>query len=261
MLAELSARRIRLEMTSNGVLLAPDLRKVLLGRQLTLYVSIDSATEQGYQRYRHASLDRILNNLRELCAEKRNYGGLPRTIVSFIAMSSNLGEFEQFLERMVATGVDAIKIRSLFCDPEYVDADGWGSSEEFDYRRELVDPATFSDFIDKAKPLVRSAGMPVVCEPDFCGDLEWAEAPLCREPWQTLYVLNRGIMHCCFAKSPILAWSERGDKTLFQFIRDAWNSPIMQEIRAALAGRRLHDCCVKAKSCPIVQKWSLGQAK
>jgi MoaA/NifB/PqqE/SkfB family radical SAM enzyme len=261
LLAELSARRIRLELTTNGVLLTPDIRKMLLGRQLTLYVSVDSATEQGYRRYRHANLDKILNNLRELCAEKRNYRGLPHTFASFIAMSSNLGEFEQFLERMATTGVDSIKIRSLFCDPEYVDANGWASSAAFDYRRELLDPAALCDFLDKAKPLARSAGMPLTCDSDFGGDLESPEVPLCTEPWKTIYVLNRGIMHCCFAKSPILAWNQRGDKTLIQFIRYAWNSPIMQEIRAALANRQLHDCCVKAKSCPIVQKWSLGQAK
>ena len=104
-----------MEMTSNGVMLTPDIRKVLLGRRLTLYVSIDSATGAGYRRYRHASLDKILNNLRNLCVEKRKYGGLPRVIVSFIAMCSNLEEFEPFLECMLYTGVDAIKVRSLFC--------------------------------------------------------------------------------------------------------------------------------------------------
>ena len=113
-LDEFKARRIRLEMTSKGVLLTPDIRKVLLGRRLTLYVSVDSATGVGYRRYRHSSLDKILNNLRDLCIEKRKYGALPRVIVSFIAMSSNLEEFEPFLERMLYTGIDAIKVRSLF---------------------------------------------------------------------------------------------------------------------------------------------------
>jgi MoaA/NifB/PqqE/SkfB family radical SAM enzyme len=260
-LDELKARRIRLEMTSNGVLLAPDIRRVLLGRQLTLYVSIDSATEPGYRRYRHASLDRILDNLRDLCIEKERYGGLPRVIVSFIAMSSNFEEFEQFLERMVAIGVDAIKIRSLFCDPGFEVISAGASSRRFDYRRELLDDATLAEFLDKAKTLARSAGIPLVCEHDFCGDLESAEGPLCTEPWETIYVLRRGIMPCCFSKYPLFTWGELRDKTLAQFVKDAWNSPIIQEIRVALAHHRLHERCAETKSCPIVKKWFMRQAK
>jgi MoaA/NifB/PqqE/SkfB family radical SAM enzyme len=257
----LNRRRIRLEMTSNGVLLTPDIRRVLLGRQLTLYVSIDSATGLGYRRYRHASLDKILNNLRSLCTEKRNYGGLPRVIVSFIAMSSNLEEFEQFLERMVAIGADAIKIRSLYCDPGFEVISDGASSRKFDYSRELLDAATLAEFLDKAKSLARNEGIPLVCEHDFCRDLESADGPLCTEPWQTFYLLHRGIMPCCFSKSPLFTWGELRDKSLAQFREDVWNSPIIQEIRVALAQHRLHERCAKTKSCPIVKKWFMRQAK
>ncbi len=260
-LDEFKARRIRLEMTNKGVLLTPDIRKVLLGRRLTLYVSVDSATGVGYRRYRHASLDRILDNLRDLCIEKERDGGLPRVIVSFIAMSSNFEEFEQFLERMVAIGVDAIKIRSLFCDPGFEVISAGASSRRFDYRRELLDDATLAEFLDKAKTLARSAGIPLVCEHDFGGDLEHAKVPLCREPWETIYVLRRGIMPCCFSKYPLFTWGELRDKTLAQFVKDAWNSPIIQEIRVALAHHRLHERCAETKSCPIVKKWFMRQAK
>ncbi|MGO9570593.1 MAG: radical SAM/SPASM domain-containing protein [Desulfomonilaceae bacterium] len=260
-LDELKARRIRFEMTSNGVLLAPDIRKVLLGIQLTLYVSIDSATEPGYRRYRHASLDKILDNLRDLCIEKKRYGGLPRVIVSFITMSSNVGEFEQFLERMVATGVDAIKLRSLFCDPGFEIINGSASSQRFNYRDELLDMDTLTKFLEKARALADSAGIALVCEHDFGGDLEHANVPLCREPWETIYVLRRGIMPCCFSKSPLFTWGELRDKTLAQFLKEAWNSPVIQEIRMALARHQLHERCAEAKSCPIVKKWFMRQAK
>jgi hypothetical protein len=248
-------------MTSNGVLLTPDIRKVLLGRQLTLYVSIDSATELGYRRYRHASLDKILDNLRDLCIEKKRYGGLTRVIVSFITMSSNVGEFEQFLERMVAIGVDAIKLRSLYCDPGFEIMNGSASSQRFNYRDELLDMDTLTEFLEKARALTDSAGIALVCEHDFGGDLEHANVPLCREPWETIYVLRRGIMPCCFSKSPLFTWGELRDKTLAQFVKGAWNSPVIQEIRVALAQHRLHERCAETKSCPIVKKWFLRQAK
>jgi MoaA/NifB/PqqE/SkfB family radical SAM enzyme len=254
-LDELNGRRIRLEMTSNGVLLTPDIRKVLLGKQLTLYVSIDSATEAGYRRYRHASLAKILNNLRNLCMEKKKYGGLPRVVVSFIAMSSNVREFEQFLERMVATGVDAIKIRSLYCDPGFDTINGSASALSFNYRDERLDTDALTEFLDKARTLADSAGIALFCEHDFSEELKGAKVPVCSEPWQTIYILHRGIMPCCFSKSPLFTWGKLSDKSLAQFVRDAWNSPIIQEIRVALAQHRLHERCAETKSCPIVRKW------
>lgn len=197
-LDEFKARRIRLEMTSKGVLLTPDIRKVLLGRRLTLYVSVDSATGVGYRRYRHSSLDKILNNLRDLCIEKRKYGALPRVIVSFIAMSSNLEEFEPFLERMLYTGIDAIKVRSLFSGRWCESMNGWASSRRLNYRDDLLEMEALAEFLDKARALAHSAGISIVSEHDFGADLEHGRGPLCREPWQSLYVLNRGILPCCF---------------------------------------------------------------
>ena len=43
--------------------------------------------------------------------------------------------------------------------------------------------------------------------------------------------LNRGIMPRCFSKSPLFTWGELSDKSLAQFVRDAWNSPVIQDIR------------------------------
>jgi MoaA/NifB/PqqE/SkfB family radical SAM enzyme len=243
LLDELSARRIRLEMTTNGVLLTHDVIERLLGRQLRLYVSIDSATDQGHRRYRHASVDKILNNLRSLCTGKRNHGGLPRVIVTFIAMTSNVEGFEHFLERMVSVGVDAIRIRSLYCEPGLQDLNNTATHVSFDYRSELLDTDRLTNFLHEAQELAKSSGMPIVCEHDFSKDLEDAEGPLCREPWQSLYASNRGTRHCCFARYPVISWSQRGDKTLAHFLRDAWNSTIFQEIRAALAQRQLHERC------------------
>ena len=67
---------------------------------------------------------------------------------------------------------------------------------------------------------------------------------LCREPWQSYYILRRGILPCCHGHAAIAPMSEW---------RTAWNSPALQEIRAHLAKGRLSPYCLESLSCPIVQ--------
>ena len=117
-LEEVAKIGARFEMTSNGHLLDWNNRSKLLGKDITLYISIDAATEAGYRRLRHGSLDRVVKNIQALCEEKRNYKNLPKTIVSFIAMRSNLAEFDSFLDRMAEIGVDAVKVRGLSENPQ-----------------------------------------------------------------------------------------------------------------------------------------------
>ena len=50
-------------LTSNGQLLSPKRRRELLGKNLLLYVSIDSATAAGYTRYRNDRFDDIITGL------------------------------------------------------------------------------------------------------------------------------------------------------------------------------------------------------
>ena len=59
---------------SNGKTLRRKIRRALLGRNVFLYVSIDSASSAGFARYRDHSFDRIIADLRTLCREKKTHG-------------------------------------------------------------------------------------------------------------------------------------------------------------------------------------------
>ncbi len=81
--------------------------------------------------------------------------------------------------------------------------------------------------------------------------------PLCREPWKSYYILRRGILPCCHGIKPIAPMSEW---------KVAWNSPALQDIRAALARGEFSEYCLESVSCPIVQRHramggSLGRAR
>jgi len=76
-------------------------------------------------------------------------------------------------------------------------------------------------------------------------DLGQAGLPLCREPWESYYILRRGIMPCCYG-NPII-----GPMPDYAAV---WNSPELREIRRYLSQGRLSPYCLKSPGCPIVQR-------
>ncbi len=76
-------------------------------------------------------------------------------------------------------------------------------------------------------------------------DLGFSQQPLCREPWESYYILRRGILPCCYG-NPIVAPMSDWE--------DAWNSPQIQEIRRYLSQGKLSPYCLESLGCPIVQR-------
>jgi MoaA/NifB/PqqE/SkfB family radical SAM enzyme len=76
-------------------------------------------------------------------------------------------------------------------------------------------------------------------------DAQPTRLPLCTEPWSSLYVLRRGTLPCCYG-GPSLA-----PMAGFQ---QAWNSPLMQELRSELRDGRFHRYCFDSPDCPLVRK-------
>ena len=75
---------------------------------------------------------------------------------------------------------------------------------------------------------------------------------LCTEPWESYYILRRGILPCCHGSQPIAPMSEWAT---------AWNSPKLQEIRRHLSRGKLSPYCLDSLSCPIVQRYLVKQRK
>jgi hypothetical protein len=70
--------------------------------------------------------------------------------------------------------------------------------------------------------------------------------PLCREPWENLYILRRGILPCCYGNPIGFSFNEYAE---------AWNSPQIQEIRHYLSRGELSPYCMECLGCPIVQRY------
>jgi len=83
-------------------------------------------------------------------------------------------------------------------------------------------------------------------------DLGITGFPMCREPWESYYILRRGILPCCHGSQPIAPMSDWNE---------AWNSPQLQEIRRYLSRGKLSPYCLQSLSCPIVQKYLAERKK
>lgn len=77
-------------------------------------------------------------------------------------------------------------------------------------------------------------------------DIGETDMPLCREPWENLYILRRGILPCCYGNPVGYSFPEYAE---------AWNSPEIQEIRRYLSEGRLSPYCMECLGCPIVQRY------
>ena len=257
-IAGLSAEFKHLEITCNGQLLDERRRRDMLARDLWVYISADSATAAGYNRYRSAQFDVLLANVRALCAERRSRGGLPRVYFAFIMMRSNVAELSAFLELARDIGADGVKVRGLRCDAHISQRKAIRNGFEFDYDAEILAPGELMRHAGKARALAQKLGLTFFVDFEFGSQPAESSAPLCSEPWQAMYVLNRGIRPCGFAKEPIAAWSEQGDRSLPRFLREVFNGPRYREIRKALAARTFPDFCLQCKSCPIVRRSAPG---
>jgi hypothetical protein len=92
----------------------------------------------------------------------------------------------------------------------------------------------------KARPETKSgSSVPAPAAPD---DLGLAAFPLCREPWESYYILRRGILPCPYGNpiAPMSEWAE------------AWNAPQLREIREAISRGTLSAYCLDNRGCPIV---------
>jgi hypothetical protein len=102
-------------------------------------------------------------------------------------------------------------------------------------RRSVAAPAV-------AQPAVAPA---VVADAAPLPSLGAEKLPVCTEPWKSLYILRRGVFPCCYGAKPVAPMDQ---------YREAWNGPVMQDIRRDLARGKFHAYCVNSPACPIVRK-------
>ncbi len=243
-----------LSVATNGQLLNSQNRSALLGKDVELYVSLDSATPQGYARYTNNKFDLVVDNVRALCGA-RPLGTLPNVIAAFISMKSNLAEFPVFIDLMKEVGIDGVRVTCLNTYPNLMTRVVQRGGFEFRYGEESMSPEEFNLFLKSARKDAAERSMPLLSYSDFMAEDAHVNGPLCNEPWKTINAATRGLVMCVFNHSGIVArWSEQGRRSTEQFLFDVWNGEVYREIRSELAQGRFAKQCVA--SCPIARRSS-----
>ena len=249
--------------TSNGQTLSAKKRRAMLGKPVLLYVSLNSATSEGYARYRDQRFNLVVENLRALCQEKRAHDKLPKLVVSFIVMRSNRNECGIFLELMKDIGVDGVKFRALTVDEPVSEPVSRRGGHVFDYDRECLAADELSAIAAEINGMKSRYSFDVIIEwqaflasqppPD-------ANKPICNEPWKASYVLARGIMPCCYGRAPIATWDEIDQDDLGGGLERIFNNEAYRELRRSLAKGVLPRYCLESHACPLTKNHIATQA-
>ena len=251
------------EMSTNGQMFTPRIIEALAGRKVYLYLSLDAATAETYAHLRNEHWAGIPPQLKALAEVRRANGGWPKVFMVFMPMKANLGDLEPFVRLCKEVEADALVLRPLLIIEHDIVRDRGGY--HFDYRKEILDEAGQKKVIADAERLTTALGVKLLNQYYFGAaeaapvredaaplspiapeeELGGAGMPLCREPWQSYFILRRGIFPCCYGYLPIAPMDQW---------KSAWNSPILQEIRSHLARGTFSPYCLKSVTCPTVQR-------
>jgi len=279
-----------LEMTTNGQILTDRNIATLLGREIDLYVSLDSATPATYARLRNDTFDRILENLRRLVKAKGGRGGLPRLHLVFMPMRCNVEELEAFVDLCAELEVDRLVLRPLnSSDGISLNWDRQGQT--FDYPKQILPFDELIRHSARAAALCREKHVPFSDQLDFgvamgemfAADREETEpSRVTSEPAGSGGPIAAAHVDPAAPSGPDRTESLGEEKlplckepwTSLYILRrgihpccygghpvaemdefhEAWNCREVREIRSELAAGRFHRYCLRSPACPIVRK-------
>jgi len=274
-----------LEIATNGLAFTHRTINALLGKMIYLYLSLDAATKETYAKIRNDRFDSIIPKLHLLNQKRKKTGNLPRIHMVFMPMKVNKDDLEPYFKLCRDIEADYLVLRPLnYLDNPGIEHDRGGY--HFNYEEELLGVQELKEIFDKCKEFSKKYGVRVGNQFDFGNitklvqeskqnpnsslppssyenieeknspneyeiesDLGDSKFPICREPWQSYYILRRGILPCCHGHKPIAPMNEWNT---------AWNSPKLQDIRNHLREGNLSSYCRKSLACPIVQ-WFRSQ--
>lgn len=263
-------RRPILSVSTNGTLIDEEWAQKIVSTPFSnVTVSIDGGTPATYARLRRGGdLGEVLANVRRIQRWKEKLGSaLPYLDSFFVVMRSNFREIPRYLELMDEYGFSDIALQT-------VEINGQNTSREPTLVTDEVITETaevrelhrmMQDLLPTARKrfrMLRTSGMTSLFEAHglhgsfLCEELnglypnsddlaeaangaepEVATAPLCPNPWTTLFVAENGDVHLCFLSEPAGNLYEAP-------LASIWNSQRALAKRSdMIAGRHLASGC------------------
>jgi len=141
-----------LELSTNGQAFTERTIRALAGKRVTLYISLDAATEETYAKLRNGRWTAILPQLRRLAEERRRSGDLPKIFMVFIPMRVNRGDLEAYIKLAGEIGADSVILRPLIhLENPKIESDRGGY--HFDYAAEMLSREEMDEVAAEAERL------------------------------------------------------------------------------------------------------------
>lgn len=138
-----------IEIQTNGLMLkSPKVREKLIGRVASLYISIDAARKETYDKIRaKGKFGDLIYWIRQLWMEREQLRtSIPRFRLDFVAMKENLEEMEEFVRLASFVGAYGVKFTTLLAISRTHIRCREGF--EFDYHRQYF-PSDYSEYAER----------------------------------------------------------------------------------------------------------------
>ena len=138
-----------LEMATNGQALTPRTIEALVGKRIDLYISLDAASGETYEKIRNDRWDAIIPNLILLGQERKKANNLPRIFMVFMPMRVNKDELEEYFRLCQKLEADHLILRPLnfLYDPKFEVRRGGYC---FNYEKEMLSREELEDIFKKS---------------------------------------------------------------------------------------------------------------
>ncbi|MDQ0202599.1 radical SAM protein [Pectinatus haikarae] len=280
---------LEIEIFTNGLLLNAQNRKKILESALTdLVISVDAATKKTYRRIRGGNFTKLCENINNLVQENKKYNNKLRIAMACVLMRENIEELPDFIKLANALGVKTVSFWPLFSTGIDMPIKQRGDFV-FYYKQQMLlyYPHLTTKKIDEGYETAEKLNIRVGLTPCFPKDYsgfkhddipypiesrefdkyatryqetnnydkkslsgEYVESyKECYLPWNTAFITTEGRFSPCL----LLTYLGGIDSLAGKNFDDAWNSPLMQDLRQHIIEGKIHKLCDKAQ-CIFVNK-------
>ncbi len=149
-----------LELSTNGQAFSRRTIEALVGKPIYLYISLDAASKETYQKIRNDRWDTILPNLLHLNKERKKRNNLPKIYMVFMPMKVNTDDLESYFRLCQKVEAEALVLRPLnYLENPQIEVDRAGY--HFDYEKELLSPSELEDIFRKCDEYSARYGVPI----------------------------------------------------------------------------------------------------
>jgi MoaA/NifB/PqqE/SkfB family radical SAM enzyme len=153
-------------MATNGQSLTSKTTKLLLGKNIRLYVSLDAACKETYAKIRNDRWDSIIPNIIKLGQERKKKHNLPIIFMVFMPMRVNRNDLEDYFRLCQKIEADSLILRPLnFLSNTNIEIERAGYT--YNYQNELLTPDELKEVFLECEEFSQTYGVRVGSQFEF----------------------------------------------------------------------------------------------